>query len=128
MPVLGKQYNMEEYWKGKVYCGIHLKWNYREGYVDISISNCVRKKLTKLKYKPTNRLQYCSYEPNPIIYGKNSDSIVHEIEAPLLDTQKKKYVQQILGSFLYYAHTIGVIILHALSAIASEQVNPTERH
>jgi hypothetical protein len=127
MSVLGKHYNMEEDWKGELYCGIHLKWNYRDGYVDISMPNYVKKKLTEYDYKPTNRHQYCPYEPNPIIYGKNSDSIVHEIDSPLLDTRKKKYVQQVLGSFLYYARAIDMTILHALSAIASEQANPTER-
>ena len=99
MSVLGKHYNMEEDWKGELYCRIHLKWNYREGYVDISVPNYVREKLTKYGYKPTNCLQYCSYEPNPIIYGNNLDSIVHEIESPFLDKHKKKYVQQVLGSF-----------------------------
>ena len=102
MSVLGKHYSMEEDLKGKLYCGIHLKWNYRDGYVDISMPNYVKKKLTEYDYKPTNRHQYCPYEPNPIIYGRNSDSIVHEIDSPLLDTRKKKYVQQVLGSFLYY--------------------------
>ena len=89
--------------------------------------NYVKKKLTEYDYKPTNRHQHCPYEPNPIIYGRNSDSIVHEIDSPLLDTRKKKYVQQVLGSFLYYARAIDMTILHALSAIASEQANPTER-
>ena len=78
MSVLGKHYNMEENLKDKLYCGIHLKWNYREGYVGISMPNYARKKLTKYEYKPANHLQYCPYEPNPIIYGKNLDSIVHE--------------------------------------------------
>ena len=43
LPVLGKHYNMEEDWKGELYCGIHLKWNYRKGNVDISVPNNVKK-------------------------------------------------------------------------------------
>jgi len=43
MSVLGKHCNMGEDWKGKLYCGIHLKWNCREGYVDISMPNYVKK-------------------------------------------------------------------------------------
>ena len=55
------------------------------------------------------------------------NSIIHEIDSQLLDTRKKKYVQQVLGSFVYYVRAINMTILHALSAIASEQANPTER-
>ena len=58
---------------------------------------------------------------------KTLDSIVHESESPPLAKDKKKYVQQVLGSFLYYARAIDMTILHALSAVASEQTNPTER-
>ena len=56
MSVLGKHYSMEEDWKGELYCGIHLKWNYRDGYVNISMPNYVKAKLTEHDYKPTNRL------------------------------------------------------------------------
>jgi hypothetical protein len=38
----------------------------------------------------------------------------------------KKHVQQIVGSFLYYAQTVDHTILMALSEISSQQVAPTE--
>ena len=37
-------YKMEEDWKGEVYFGIKLSWNYTEGYIDISMPNYVKKK------------------------------------------------------------------------------------
>ena len=117
MSVFGKKYNMEEDLKGELYCTL--------------ASLCLTmpgKKLTKDEYKPTNCLQYCSYELNPIIYGNMLDSIVHELESPFLDKHKKKYVQQVLGSVLYYTHTIGMTILHALSSIAPEQAKPYGAH
>ena len=40
---------------------------------------------------------------------------------------KKKNVQKVLGSFLFYARAIDMTILHALSAIASEQEKPTKK-
>ena len=55
------------------------------------------------------------------------DIIVHEIESPFHDKHKRKYVQQVLGSFLYYTCAIDMTILCALSVIASEQANPMER-
>ena len=126
MDVLKLYYNMEDDQKEDLYCGIILDWNYDEGYVDISMPNYVTKKLTEYGYKPSKRQQYCPYEPNPIKYGKNSDNIVHEKESPPLNDNDKKFVQKLLGSFLYYARVIDLTILHALSAIASEQSKPTE--
>ena len=41
---------MEGYWNGELYCDITLKWNYKEGYVDISMPNYVHKKLFKYKH------------------------------------------------------------------------------
>ena len=79
-----------------------------------------RKQLTEYDYKPTTCLQYCPYEQNLITYRKNPDSIVHDIEAPLLDRHKKKYVQQVLGSLVYQVRAIDMTILHALLVIASE--------
>ena len=40
---------------------------------------------------------------------------------------EKKYIQRVLGSFLYYARAIDLSILHALSAITSEQAKPTKQ-
>ena len=70
MDVLKLYYKMEENWKGQLYCGITLNWNYYEGYVEISMPNYVTKKLRKYGYKPSKRQQYFPYEPNPIRYGK----------------------------------------------------------
>ena len=47
MDVLKLYYKMGEDWKGQLYCGITLNWNYNKGYVDISMTNYVAKKLTE---------------------------------------------------------------------------------
>ena len=106
MSVLGNYYTIEKVWKGSIYCGIHLKWNHREKYFDISMPDYVREKIIKYKHKPTNRHRHCPYEPNLVIHGKKSDTIIHEIDSPLLDKDKKKHVQQALCRSLYYMHTV----------------------
>ena len=59
--VLSKFYEMEEDWIGKLYCGVTLDWNYREGYVDISMPNYVAKQLVKYRHKAPKRRQNCPY-------------------------------------------------------------------
>ena len=73
------------------------------------------------------RAQHCPYAPPPVRYGKDSNLTCHEPESPLATEKDKKYIQKVLGSFLYYARAIDMTILHALSAIASEQQTPTKR-
>jgi hypothetical protein len=38
----------------------------------------------------------------------------------------KKYIQQVLGTFLYYGRVVDSTMLTALSSIASAQAEPTE--
>ena len=52
---------------------------------------------------------------------------MHKESSPALDKEEKKHVQQAVGSFLHYARAINMTILPALSDIASEQTNPTEK-
>jgi hypothetical protein len=92
MYVFNKHYNMEEDWKGELYCEINLKWNYKERYANISMPNYVRKKLIEYNYKPTNRLQYCPYEPHPIIYPKNWTILYMTLNHhPLTKTRRDMY-------------------------------------
>ena len=44
-----------------------------------------------------------------------------------LDKKTTKFIQEVTGTFLFYASTIDSTILTALSPIAAEQANPTEK-
>ena len=127
MKVLSEFYEMEEDWLGKLYCGITLDWNYEKGYVDTSMPNYVAKQLTRYRHKAPKRPQNCPYDPPPRVYGKKSQEMPKEKASPPVSAEEKKYIQQVVGSFLYYARAIDMTILHALSAIAAEQSSPTER-
>jgi hypothetical protein len=87
----------------------------------------VVKQLIKYKHPPPKRRQDCPYEPNPIKYVKQYDEVVHEKISPPLSTAEQKYVQGVIGSFLYYARAVDLTILMALSAIAQDQANPTQK-
>jgi len=43
-----------------------------------------------------------------------------------LSQDGKKYVQEVVGTLLYYSHTVDCIMLAALRSIATQQANPTE--
>ncbi len=64
--------------------------------------------------------------PNPIKYGKDNQAHSPLDESPCQNEAQKKLIQQIVGSFLYYAQAVDPTILMALSEIALQQATPTE--
>ncbi len=84
------------------------------------------KNLTRYNHPPPLKPQHCPYTPNPIVYGKDNQSPTPGDTSPLLDAAVKQRIQQIVGSFLYYARAVDPTILMALSAIATQQNAPTE--
>ncbi len=97
---------------GELYCSINLKWNYNKGYVDLSMPNYVMKQLTRYAHPAPDIPQHCPFSPNPIMYGKDTQAPMPTDDSPLLDNAGKKRIQQVDGSFLYYARAVDLTILH----------------
>ena len=91
------------------------------------MSKYVGKQLLRYNHPHPEKPQHCPYSPNPIKYGKDNQETVPCDTSPKLDEKGKKRIQQIIGSFLYYARAVDPTILMALSAIASQQSAPTEQ-
>ena len=86
----------------------------------------VMKQLTKYSHVALLKSQHCLYSPNPIKYGNDNQSPSPLDDSPLLDEAGKKGVQQIVGSFRYYARAVDPTNLRVLSEISSQQVALTE--
>jgi hypothetical protein len=71
----------------------------------------------------TTALPVCAQS---IKYGKDNQATPPLEESPCLNKAQKKCIQQIVGSFLYYAQAVDPTILMALSGIALQQAAPTE--
>ena len=119
-------YTLEIDWKGELYAGISLSWDYQQRHVDISMPQYVHKQLTRYQHPKPHHPQYCPYNPNPIRYGRGSQDPLPPDNSPPLKPADKKYIQQVVGSFLYYARAVDPTILMALSDIASAQAAPTQ--
>ena len=114
---------------GKNFLGFTLKWNYLEGYVDISMSNYVNHTLQRLQHTPKVFPKYSPHEyiqtrwtrKNDCQYSQQPDS------SPLLSEKQTKYIQQVVGTFLYYARALDSTMLPALNDIGSQQAAPTQK-
>ena len=59
-------------------------------------------------------------------YGAKIQYAKKENDTNELDKNGKQYVQQVVGTFLFYGQTVDSTMLAALSATASDQAAPTE--
>jgi hypothetical protein len=114
-------YKIVEDTAGNLFCGINLQWNYNKGYIDLSIPKYFLKQLTRYAHPAPLKPQHCPYSPNPIKYGKDNQAPTPTGNSPLINDAGKKQIQQVVGSFLYYARAIDPTILMALSKIATQQ-------
>jgi hypothetical protein len=90
------------------------------------MSAYVAKQLLQYECPHPTQPQNCPYNRNPIKYGQDNQANDPINTSPKLDKANKKRTQQIVGSFLYYAHAVDPTILMALFAITSQQAAPTE--
>ena len=88
------------------------------GYVD--------KALKRFKHE---RPRKCQDQPHPHVppnYGAKQQFVNEEDTSPPLDDAGKRFIQQVTGTFLYYARGVDSTMLTALSALAGEQTKPTK--
>ena len=122
---LEKHYEVSIDWSGSLFCGIHLDWNYKKGYLNTSMPGYVDKARHKYQHPMTKRPVNATTKFKPIQYGA-------KVQTADVDTspQLAKYcichIQEVVGTLLYYARAVDPTLLATLSQIASRQSTATE--
>ena len=123
------QYEITVDLTGSKYLGLKIEWNYDKKYVEISMPDYIGKALIRFAHAhSTKRQQHAPHQWNVPQFGVKGPQYMQE-DAPSepLPASGKKLVQQVLGTFLYYALEMDLTMLVALGTIASQQSCPTER-
>ena len=123
---LKKDFTLSEDWKGDLYCGISLKWDYEERTLDISMPGYIKKALQRYKHERSPRRQDAPYPAAPRIYGAAAQAPSPDDDSPEATEGEIKHIQQVVGTILYYARAVDITVLMALSTIASEQATATK--
>ncbi len=118
-------YKLTKDWTGNLYCGISLNWDYINQTVDISMPGYTKNKLQEYNHVLPGCMQACPYSPEPKKFGADAQTPLAVNSSPLLNEKGIKRVQKIVGSILYYARAVDMMVLMALSAIAVEQTKAT---
>ena len=69
----------------------------------------------------------CPYSREPKRFESEAQATLPTNSSPKLEEKGIKYIQQIVGSILYYIHAVNMTLLAALSTIAINQTKATEQ-
>lgn len=120
---LRKHYIVEINWEGKKYCGITLNWDYDKRTVDASIPGYVETRLAAYEYPKSNKKVHTPFPPTT---DKHSQEPVATDESPKINEKRKKRIERIIGTFLYYSRAVDETMLKTLNMLSTQQAKPTE--
>jgi hypothetical protein len=122
---LQSHYEITIDWSGDTYLGMHLEWDYENMTVDISMPNYVTKALQKFTHKTPIRPQHSPHEVKKPQYGAKTQMTDQPDTSPKLTSERIQRLQQIVGTFLYYARAVDSTMLVPLGTLAAAQTTAT---
>jgi hypothetical protein len=124
--ILEKHYKCSIDWNGNQYFCMTMDWDYNGHKVHVSMLHYVPEALTCFQHQAPNKPLHQPYphiKPNYRVkaqYTEDTDT------SALLPNKDKNFIQEVTGTFLYYAQCVDSTMLAALGSIATQQANPTE--
>ena len=112
-------YEVTADWKGELYAGITLDWDYVNKTVDLSMPKYIAKALHKFAHPAPSSPQHAPYKAPTIVYGAKTQRPVEDDTSPTLPEERITRIRNIVGTLLYYGRAVDPTLSAALSAIAS---------
>ena len=109
---------------GKRYCGLHLEWDYKNRTCDMSMPGYVIRALLRFVHN-AQRPEHSPHrwtEPN---YGAKIQYAPEDDQSHPLDAKDITFIQQVLGTFLYYARAVDNTMLVAINDLGTQQSKGT---
>jgi Reverse transcriptase (RNA-dependent DNA polymerase) len=122
---LSTNYEITVDWTGDTYLGMNLDWNYDHPHVDISMPGYISKALQRFEHPNPKAPQHAPHPAKLIQYGAKIQFTDDPDTSPAIAPDRVKRLQQIVGTFLYYARAIDSTMLVALGTLASAQTRAT---
>ena len=124
--VLKTIYKISEDWDGKLNFGLNLEWDYYKREVLVSMSNYVTKALHKFQHPNPKPAQYATHQWKRPHYGATKQLATPLDTSPPIPEERKRRIQKIIGTFLYYARSGEWTMLTALNTPAEQQSSKTK--
>ena len=126
MQALQEEYTIKWEWEGKRYIGLTIDWDYEKKEVHISMPNYIKEALTRFHHTKPKRPQDQPHPHSPPNYGAKQQFTEAADDSELLDAKEKKFIQEVVGTLLYYSRAVDCTMLAALGSIATQQAKPTK--
>ena len=102
---LNKQYTCTVDWDGAIFLGMHLEWDYINRTVTITMPGYVKKAIIRFEHIASFLHQYSPHPYTAPKYGAKVQYADIIAADPNLTPEQKKFVQQVVGVFLFYGRT-----------------------
>jgi hypothetical protein len=105
---------------------MNMDWDYAQRQVHVSMLDYVPEALTHFPHHKPCTLQHQPYPHVKPNYGAKAQYTKSSNTLPALPKEGKKFIQEVIGTFLYYARCVDSTMLVALGSLATQQANPTK--
>ncbi len=103
-----------------------MDWDYKRQEVHISMPGYIEKALARFGHQIPKHPQHQLHKHTIPTYGATIQYAKAEDKSRPLAKDEKKYIQQMISTFLYYGQAVDPTMLTSLSAISSMQAEPTK--
>jgi hypothetical protein len=103
-----------------------MDWDYDGHKVHVSMLDYIPEALTYFQHQAPSKWQHQPYPHIKPNYGANAQYTEDLDTSALLPKEDKKFIQEVIGTFLYYARCGNSTMLVALGSIATQEANPTK--
>ena len=103
MSILEDHYTISHDWTGSQYLGMDIDWDYMNREVHLSMLSYIRYSLKSSHHTCPQRLQDQPYPHVKPTYEFKAQYKTDKDDSPVLSSDEKKSIQEVTGTFLYYA-------------------------
>jgi hypothetical protein len=114
---LEQKYTMKVDYEATQYVGINLKWDYEKRELTCSMDGYITEALKEFQHTPPRQHFYGPSRHETPEYGAKIQYVKHDTTAPL-NKEQIRYLQRVVGKFLFLGRAINNTTLHALNEIA----------
>ena len=115
---LKKDYDVKIDWKGELFVGIKLGWDYKNRTLDTHIPDLIPKALNKYHHKTPSKPQHVPAKSVPIQYGAKVQTTGTDTSRRI-SAERIRHIQDVVGTFAWYSTAVDPTMAVTMSSIAS---------
>ena len=121
---LKKDYEVKIDWKGELFVGIKLVWDYEKRTLDTHVPGYTKQALHKFQHPAPKKPQHAPAKAAAIKHREKVQKTTHDT-FPMISAKAIKRIQEVVGIFAWYARACNPSMAATLSSIATRQSKAT---